>query len=66
MGLTDRKQQQDLAKGYITAFLNLVDRGDTAARNYFLEQPSHLRPLGSILRLSCTRKRGSQLASPKP
>jgi hypothetical protein len=45
-GLATRPQQEGLAKGYIAAFLNLVDGGDAAARNYFLEQPSHLIPLG--------------------
>jgi dienelactone hydrolase len=44
--LTTRPQQEGLAKGYIAAFLNLVDGGDDAARNFFLEQPSHLIPLG--------------------
>ena len=45
-GLLTPTQQQNIAKGYVAAFLGMIDSGDVAASNYFLEQPSHLRPLG--------------------
>jgi hypothetical protein len=44
--LVDGDKQRDFAKGYVTAFLSLVDGKDEAARSYFLEPPALLRPLG--------------------
>jgi hypothetical protein len=45
-GLITGDQQRNVAKAYITAFLALIDQQDVGARNFFLEPPARLRPLG--------------------
>jgi hypothetical protein len=44
--LVSGDDQLTVAKAYITAFLALVNDGDTGARAYFLELPVRLRPDG--------------------
>ena len=43
--------QRDFTNGYITAFLEMLNNGDAAARAFFLEPPAQLRPLGIDLGL---------------
>jgi hypothetical protein len=45
-GLVSPIDQRDVAEAYIAAFLALVDGGDVGARDYFLEPPARLRPIG--------------------
>ncbi len=39
-------EQRSVAKAYVTAFLEMVERGDRGAREYFLQPPTRLAPLG--------------------
>ncbi|NMO16557.1 hypothetical protein HPC49_16815 [Pyxidicoccus fallax] len=44
--LVSAADQRAVATAYLTAFLSAVDGADRGALEYFLEPPSHLRPLG--------------------
>ncbi|WP_426755441.1 hypothetical protein [Myxococcus sp. Y35] len=39
-------EQRSVAMAYVTAFLEVVERGDRGAREYFLQPPTRLAPLG--------------------
>lgn len=46
IGLIGRNDQENVAKGYLTAFLDVIQKKDLSTRDYFLEPPATLRPLG--------------------